>query len=332
MIFPHNDYRNAIYSWTMPDSIKHNLQKELLTIKWETKDSVSSTNQFIEQAKTIVSKYLKGTELLDHTLKDLANENGSTDAIIIYNLPLDPYIPPTPSNGTISLDKPTNVAEAVLLAIGELGGTTQTVGYKSEKHYSNPWVHEGFPRQGTKVSALTNINQVPHHQDMSYQTKIPDLLGLICLREGQDTEVQTTILDTTTLANQLPTDVVSILRQRRFRIAAPTDWVDIDGVDLTALRPVLEGKSLHLPVAWENMIGVDDVATNALNTLRQTLKEIKPIGIHMVDGMMVIFNNQKVIHARTPYKQVQFDGTDRVVYRSYFVKDLGDVESETMMI
>jgi L-asparagine oxygenase len=315
----------------MPDSTKNNLQKELLTIKWETKDSVPSTKEFIEQAKTIVSKYLKGTELLDHVLPDLAKENGSTDAIILYNLPLDPYIPPTPSDGSVSLKKPTHVAEAILLAIGELGGTAKTVGYMSEKHYSNPWVHEGFPRKG-KVSALTNIDQVPHHQDMSYQTKIPDLLGLICLREGQDTEVQTTILDTTTLSRQLPTDVVSILRQKRFRIAAPTDWVDIDGVDLSILRPVLEGKSLHLPVSWENMIGIDNDATNALDTLRQTLKEIKPIGIHMVDGMMVIFNNQKVIHARTPYKQVKFDGTDRVVYRSYFAKDLGDVESETMMI
>jgi hypothetical protein len=38
------------------------------------------------------------------------------------------------------------------------------------------------------------------------------------------------------------------------------------------------------------------------------------------------------VHARTPYRQVRFDGTDRVIYRSYFSKNLGQVEQETRII
>jgi L-asparagine oxygenase len=314
----------------MPDKAKMSLQQELLTLQWREKDSVSSMKEFIADAKRIVRRHLERTGLLERTLQDLVDRNGLTDAIVLKNLPMDPIVPATPTDGSVTLNKPTFVAEAILLAVGELGGT-HTFGYKSEKHYSNPWVHEGFPRQG-KVSALTATDQVPHHQDMSYQTLIPDLLGLICVREGQDDNVQTTLLDPASVADHLPKDVVATLRQPRFQIAAPLEWVDTQDIDLTTLRPVLEGRSLHLPVDWNNMVGVDDEARRATYLLKEALQEVEPVGIHLQDGMMVLFNNQKVVHARTPYRQVRFDGTDRVIYRSYFSKNLGQVEQETRII
>jgi L-asparagine oxygenase len=314
----------------MPDTTKLALQKDLLTLQWREKDSVSSLKKFISDAKHIVRRHLEGSGLLEGTLQDLVDRNGPTDAIILNNLPMDPIVPATPTDGSVTLNKRTFVAEAILLAVGELGGT-HAFGYKSEKHYSNPWVHEGFPRQG-KVSALTATDQVPHHQDMSYQTLIPDLLGLICVRQGQDDDVQTTLLDPAAVEDHLSNDVVATLRQPRFRIAAPLEWVDTQDVDLTTLRPLLEGRSLHLPVDWNNMVGVDDEATRAIDMLKEALQEVEPVGIHLEDGMMVLFNNQKVVHARTPYRQVRFDGTDRVIYRSYFSKNLGGAEQETRII
>jgi L-asparagine oxygenase len=314
----------------MPDTTKIALQNELLTLQWNEKDSVSSMKEFIAQAKQILLRHLDDSGLLKESLLDLVDSNGPTDAVILNNLPMDPIIPATPTDGSVSLKKSTFVAEAMLLAVGELAGT-RAFGYKSEKHYSNPWVHEGFPRQG-KVSALTATDHVPHHQDMSYQTLIPDLLGLICVREGQDHHVQTTLLDPAALVERLPDEVVATLIQRRFRIAAPLEWVDAQDVDLTASRPLLEGRSLHLPVNWENMVGMDDEATRAISLLKKALREVDPVGIHLEDGMMVLFNNQKVVHARTPYEQVRFDGTDRVIYRSYFSKNLGVKEQETRII
>jgi len=80
------------------------------------------------------------------------------------------------------------------MAMGELAGT-YTVGYKSETEYSNSWAHEGFPRPGTGGSALTSTaGMLNHHQDMSYQSVIPDLLGLICLREGDNPNLKTTLI------------------------------------------------------------------------------------------------------------------------------------------
>ncbi|KAL3915200.1 MAG: hypothetical protein SGARI_008234, partial [Bacillariaceae sp.] len=201
--------------------------------------------------------------------------------------------------------------------MGELAGTF-VVGYKAEKQYSNPWVHEGFPRPNGPGSALTAASQVDLHQDMSYQGVIPDLLGLVCLREGQDKQVETTLVSIEKLVQTLPSNVVSLLRQPRFRIEA-AGWVDTNEVDITKTRPVLDGKSLHLPVHWENMVGADPEAKEAVDTLRSHLAELqasRASGLHLSDGVMVLFNNQKVVHGRTPYTNLKYDGTDRVVFRS----------------
>lgn len=308
------------------------MERKLGGLRWKSRDDLSSTKSFIKEAKMIVSSHMiTENSFLQRVLFDLISETGSTDAVILYNLPMDAHIPPTPTGGKVTLDKSTQVAEAILMAIGELAGA-YTIGYRSEKHYSNPWVHEGFPQQGDGVSALTTVDEVKFHQDMSYQNIIPDLLGLICLREGSDSQLQTTLVKSAAIADRLPDDALKILREKRFRIAAPSQWVDTNEVDSTGLRPLMEGKSLHLAVHWDNVIGVDDGAKQALLMLKKVLREVEPVGVHLVDGMMLLFNNQKVVHGRTPYSQLRFDGGDRVVYRSYFAKHLGRLDLETRII
>jgi alpha-ketoglutarate-dependent taurine dioxygenase len=221
------------------------------------------------------------------------------------------------------------VAEAILLALGELSGA-RVVGYKSEVHYSNPWVHEGFPRDGVG-SALTAAEQLSFHQDMSYQDRIPDILGLYCLREGHDTNVSTTLLDVREIVARLPEDVIEILRQPRFRILT-SDWVDANWSRVDQGRPMLSDYSLHLPVHWGNMIGLDDVATLALPLLQEAILSIEPHKVHFKPGMMLLFNNQRMVHGRTPYGDLRFDGGDRVVNRAYFRGELTPEEERTQMI
>ncbi|KAG7372443.1 taurine catabolism dioxygenase TauD/TfdA family protein [Nitzschia inconspicua] len=320
-----------IVTYTIPDAAKHALEHEFHQLVWHDKDSVQSTIAFIEQAKRILQEQLvQGNVELQRILNDLVTESAETEAVIFENLPMDRMIPSTPTDGSIRLHKPTFVAEAILTAMGELAGT-HVVGYKAEKQYSNPWVHEGFPRPKGPSSALTAASQVDLHQDMSYQGVIPDLLGLVCLREGQDAQVETTLVSVEKLVQVMPANVVSVLRQPRFRIEA-AGWVDTNEVDITKTRSVLDGKSLHLPVHWENMVGADAEATEAIAALRKYLSELHASGLHLTDGVMVIFNNQKVIHGRTPYVNLKFDGTDRVVLRSYFVKHLDGEAKETRML
>mmetsp|Transcript_87951 Transcript_87951/g.179414 ORF Transcript_87951/g.179414 Transcript_87951/m.179414 type:complete len:426 (-) Transcript_87951:206-1483(-) len=329
---------NVAY-WSMSDAVKHDLQRKLAQLQWKDKDNIFHTKNFIQEAKDILEPYITSDHNIQQILKDLAADaspsSTSIDAIVFENLPEDPYVPPTPTDESVrSLHKPTYVSEAVLMAMGELAGT-YTVGYKAETEYSNPWAHEGFPRPGPGGSALTSTSgTLNSHQDMSYQSVIPDLLGLICLREGDDPFVQTTLISIENIIQLLPSHVVSTLRQERFQITASTQWVDIGamGKQIVHPRALLEGTSLHLPVNWDNMVGIDLEASLAVERLRQIMRDIKPTGVHLSDGVMVLFNNQKVVHGRTPYQNLKYDGSDRVVIRSYFVKELDEDGFESRII
>ena len=100
----------------------------------------------------------------------------------IRNLPIDPFVPANPTNGAVSLEKKTFVAEAMFVAFGELTSSL-VVGYSSATEYSNPWIHKGFPRATPGGSALTKASDHSFHQDMSYHPEAPDILSLINLRK-----------------------------------------------------------------------------------------------------------------------------------------------------
>lgn len=324
----------------MPDEVKKALEPELVKLQWNDKDSIVDTRNFIQDAKNILSPYVERDDELRRKLRELLTDVGtfstSIDAIVFQNLPLDPYVPPTPTDQSIrSLNKPTYISEAILMTMGELAGA-YTVGYKAETEYSNPWAHEGFPRPGPGGSALTSTaGMLSHHQDMAYQHVIPDLLGLICIRQGDDPNLSTTLVSVENIIQLLPRHVVSILRQDRFKISASAQWVDTDRMNKNTAQPraLLEGTSLHLPVRWENMIGLDPDASQAIKSLQQVLRVAKPSGVHLQDGEMILFNNKKVVHGRTPYKNLKYDGrSDRVVIRSYFAKDLNEGDMESRII
>mmetsp|Transcript_7350 Transcript_7350/g.11165 ORF Transcript_7350/g.11165 Transcript_7350/m.11165 type:complete len:168 (-) Transcript_7350:77-580(-) len=156
---------------------------------------------------------------------------------------------------------------------------------------------------------------------MSY-TDPPDVLGLVCVREGYDTVVQTELLDIRELLETLPDAIVSLLKQPRFQIQTSA-WVDTSSLNTNTRRPILQDYSLALPVDWENMIALDQPAQQALDMMQAAiLNGGLPHYVHFATGDLVLFSNVRVVHARTPYTDLRLDGNDRTLYRSYFKKDL----------
>ena len=324
------DYRakNPVAVVTLPSSVSAGITKDLLSLKWD-KSSLDSLRTFMGESKAIVMTHLADRPDIWKTLKDLHDASSPTAAVLLKNLPIDPEIPRTPTDGSNTLNKATFVAEAMLLALGELSGA-KVVGYSAEVQYSNPWVHEGFPRD-SPGSALTAASELSYHQDMSYQDNIPDILGLYCLREGHDKGVWTTLIDVREIILQLPDDIVSVLRQPRFQIRT-SDWVATSWSATSQGRPMLEGYSLHLPVHWENMVGLDNESQWALALMQEAILKAEPHKVHFEPGDLVFFNNQRMVHGRTPYTDLKYDGGDRVLNRAYFRRDLTPKEEETRMI
>ena len=351
----------SIRVFTLPDTLRLELEKELLRpeVTVDVTD-LQSLEAFISQVKDIVRSHLNTWDLsVLETLQSLAepSTSGSAAAVLFRNLPLDPYVPPTPIDGSTTLHKPTFVAEAMLLAIGELSGAS-VVGYASETQYSNPWVHEGFPypqQQGgisitstaAAGSALTMPKGMSHHQDMSYHPHPPDLLGLYCLREGHDKTLQTTIILNQDVVDHLRADALEILMEDRFQIHASA-WVD--GFDAghegrSILTPTTSSTadndagggrpdlSIALAVDWTNMVGLDEEATAALEALGVAINAAPQYPIHFVEGDMLLFNNRRVVHARSDYTDLRLDGSDRVVDRAYFRREWPSEEARrTRMI
>ena len=355
---------SSVRVFALPDTLRLELEKELLR-REVTVDvtNLQSLEAFIAQVKDIVRSHFSTWDpSVLKTLQSLAepSTSGSAAAILFRNLPLDPYVPPTPTDGSTTLHKPTFVAEAMLLAIGELSGAS-VVGYASETQYSNPWVHEGFPypqQQGgisitstaAAGSALTMPKGMSHHQDMSYHPHPPDLLGLYCLREGHDKTLQTTIILNQDVVDHLCADALEILMEDRFQIHASA-WVD--GFDAghkgrSILTPITSSTatiadndagggrldlSIALPVDWTNMVGLDEEATAALEALGVAINAAPQYPIHFVEGDMLLFNNLRVVHARSDYTDLRLDGGDRVVDRAYFRRDWPSEEARrTRMI
>ena len=353
---------SSIQVFTLPDTLRLELEQELLQpdVTVDVTD-LQSLEAFITHVKDIVrSHFSMWDPSVLKTLRSLVgpSTSGGIAAVLFRNLPLDPYIPPTPIDGSTTLHKPTFVSEAMLLAIGELSGAS-VVGYASETQYSNPWVHEGFPypqqpQEGigttaTTGSALTMPKGMSHHQDMSYHPHPPDLLGLYCLREGHDKTLQTTIILNQDVVDGLPADILQVLMENRFQIHASA-WVD--GFDAGhQARPIISpiasstatvadndasghmDLAIALPVHWTNMVGLDEEATAALEALGVAINAASQYPIHFEEGDMLLFNNRRVVHARSDYADLRLDGGDRVVDRAYFRREWPSEEARrTRMI
>ncbi|KAL7551719.1 hypothetical protein ACHAWF_014903 [Thalassiosira exigua] len=307
---------------SMPDSVRLAIEEQLATIRVDA-NNLNDLERFIAEAKRVVLPHVMNWDpTVLKRLQSLLVSDGPS-AILLRNLPRDPYVPPTPTDGSTSLRKTTAVAEGVLLAFGELAGTS-VAGYKSETQYSNPWVHEGFPYPSHVGlgSALTKPGGMAHHQDMSYHPHPPDLLGLYCLREGHDAELRTTIIDNRDILALLPEDVIAVLEQDRFQVRA-SEWVaESASLDTLRSRPLLISPySIPLPVDYVNMVGLDASAEQALSVLRSAVESAPRQSVHFADGDLLLFPNRRVVHARTPYSDLRYDGGDRVVERAYFRVD-----------
>jgi L-asparagine oxygenase len=311
---------------TIPNSVRDKILRLVSQFSVDS-SSLTDLNTFILKSKDVIRSQVSG-DVID-ILQSLYNASSPISAVLLRNLPVDPFVPPNPTDGSVSLGKSTFVAEAMLVGFGELTSSS-VIGYESETQYSNPWLQEGFPRT-SPGSALTKTSDLSFHQDMSYHPKPPDILGLVNVREGHDRQLTTELVDNRGVLETLPASVVSLLRKPRFLVQT-SEWVDASFQTSHGIPLLTEDFSLAIPVEWKNMVGLDKEAEWAVQMLQRAILEAPVHHVHFVPGDLLLFNNKRVVHARTPYRDLRFDGGDRVLTRSYFRKILNDEEQKTRLI
>ncbi|MGW2257778.1 TauD/TfdA family dioxygenase [Streptomyces sp. NPDC001780] len=251
---------------------------------------------------------------------------------LVSNLPVDPELPDTPSDGGPSTDKATFVAEGILLGLSGLLG--EPMGVLTEK--AGQLVHDVIPVAG---GAKTQTNQgsevfLNFHSDIMhdvigrYDVANPDFLVLNCLRQDHDGVAGTFYADVRDISAALAPEILDALRSPLFRLNAPGSYVrDVAGGKDVLSEPVsIISGPLDYPEIAVSANGVRPLtrtAEEALAALQETCRQVSH-AVHLSPGQCLLINNRKGVHARGSFA-ARYDGRDRWLQRSYVRRSLWNV-------
>lgn len=146
----------------------------------------------------------------------------------------------------------------------------------------------------------------------------PNVLVFIGIRGAQGQEGKTLLCDHRRLYQKLDPADIQLLRTEKIT------WKMSFGMEFS--RHVIEGSESHpqINLFLENlpgMSGFDDIVHGSAEA-RAAYKRVKEIAAISVDGVwldsgdMLLLNQRKTSHGRSPYK-AKYDGNDRWLQRTY---------------
>lgn len=262
-------------------------------------------------------------------------------ALLIENFPTDPEIPPTPEDGKRSREKRTFVSEACVLGIAQILG--QPIGYHDEK--SGEIVHVLAPVK-SEASATSSESSEIHlgfHTDFNfdkeqpeqpYNVVNPDYVVLFCLRSDQQSEAYTLYADVRNICQRLNAEQLNIMRQPFFEFASSYSFTGGCGSEKiwSVPSPLLKGPDAFPELSIDLLCGVRAInkeGDQVLSAIRDVcaLPEVSS-RIHLKPGNVLIMDNRKGAHGRTPFKAF-FDGTDRWLHRVYVRRSLWELRKQS---
>lgn len=279
-----------------------------------------TTTEYTEQDfRSYLAQCLaEGWQLPERLLKALATlgqSHANEGFLLIRNLPL-PDMGFTPaSRKHLPRDTGLNRTKHLKTLINSQIGTVYTFDSKQNQDH----VESIFPiREDASRQINSNSNFLEWHVEDGFHPLRADFVSLLCLRG--DPDALTYICPMSYI--DLPDDVLDTLSQPRYLIQ-----VD-DTFNPTVAR--LQFKTSVFDSARRNevvydpsyMSCLDPEAERAFRLLGAQI-QAKHLAIALKAGDMLIFDNKKVVHARSPYSP-RYDGTDRWLLRSLMLDSIKD--------
>ena len=282
-------------------------------------------------AKTAAAEVAANTDLFVATSQLV---NGNAKFVLFKGICQDPLVPPTPTDGRASVGKDTDVHEYGQAVIGQLLNT-KIANFPWQELYGDPFFHPGFPtppaaRSSGVVAAITSGKTLPYHLDLEglrNEDHVPEYLFLGCVRGGNDAHLVTKLVDNVDILKFVPAHLQQVMREARFILPNKTRafvWDDIP-------QPILTGtdedptiiKMVDGPLAIKPAYRNDAAAWRALYYLDAAVDKADRLGlaqrIHFEAGDLLVFKNKLVLHSRENALAPLYDGTDRILYRSYWM-------------
>ena len=252
-------------------------------------------------------------------------------ALLIDNLPVDPHLPATPTDGEPSPDQSSFVGEACVLGLAKLIG--EPVGYETEK--SGRVIHNLVPVAGAEITQSNRGSKVllNFHNDSVYDESLhfhrfnPDFIILYCHRPDVHGEAVTHFVDARKLVDVLDTRDIDLLRSPLFRMAAPSNFTMLmnKGEKIwSQAMPVLTGRSdcPEITIAANGVEALDDAAAGALSRLYEACRDpLHRQDVALRHGQALLINNRKGVHARSAFNPT-FGPHERWLLRANVRRDI----------
>lgn len=180
--------------------------------------------------------------------------------------------------------------------------------------YEGRIVQNMVPVQGMEFTQTSQSSTgiLDWHCEDSFRDDRCDYAGLICLRGDPSAASMYAPVSAVELAPEL----VATLREPRYNVRPDPAHVLADAPLRRA--SILSGSDESPEIAYDtHHIAPDETDTEAAHALRELGAGLDKVAIsHVMEpGDLLIFDNKRVVHARTPFA-ARFDGTDRWLMRS----------------
>jgi len=242
-------------------------------------------------------------------------------ALMFENLPVDPDLPPIPSDGLRPRDKQA-VSEAVICGIVGMHG--EILSYLNEK-FGAP-IQEVVPIQGMeRVQSNAGRVQFGFHSDNAFLPRRFRQNGIL-LYGLRNQDAATLVLTAGQIMEAAPPDLAASLAKPIFRHACPASFSLQGTPALSAPCSILWRDELGLArvsAASSSIEPLTPEAAEALKSFRTLLMALEPARIVVRPGMALLFKDDRVLHGRD-----SFSGS-RWLQRAYFTDSLDPLRKAT---
>ncbi|MET1079693.1 MAG: TauD/TfdA family dioxygenase [Pseudomonas sp.] len=254
-------------------------------------------------------------ERLVSALATLSQPHLNEGFLLIRNLPLpDMGFTPLSRRKTIS-DSGLNRTKHLKTLINSQIGIVYTFDSKQNQDH----VESIFPiREDANRQINSNSDFLEWHVEDGFHPLRADFVSLLCLRGDPDAFTYICPMSYVDLAD----DVLDTLTQPRYLIQVDDTFNQM--VARLQFKTSVFDSSQRNEVVYDPsyMSCLDPEAERAFRLLGEQI-QAKHLAIALKAGDMLIFDNKKVVHARSPYSP-RYDGTDRWLLRSLMLDSVKD--------
>jgi len=317
---PHLHDRSSIEppSLRLPDRNRDCWTGDASALAFPDYHDLNAWNAFRDAAVNLALRHLP--EHFAEALDEFFEATG-IPALMFENLPVDPDLPPIPSDGLRPRGKQA-VSEAVICGIVGMHG--EILSYINEK-FGAP-IQEVVPIQGME-RAQSNAGRVQFgfHSDNAFLPRRFRQNGIL-LYGLSNQDAATLVLTAGQIMEAARGELADSLAKPIYRHACPASFSLPGSRTLSAPCPILWRDELGLArvsAASSSIEPLTPEAGDALNRFRALLMSLEPARVVVRPGTALLFKDDRVLHGRD-----SFNGS-RWLQRAYFTDSLDPLRKAT---